>query len=240
VLHSPFLIALAFATAATVAPAAPARAEHCNGALFDTVAVRLRAIEAEQPVTSDDYLRRSKELTSLLAEPNALLWQGTSDACPGGNRQTQLQAAARERVFLLWGKMIALGAVDGPVFPSPYRHACSRFDGSNLQLDFIRAWLERLDDRGAGFSRTEMWRALDADFLYAHAEQLARDRANRLRVTVLPSLNSDEDAWLQANEAARSRFAAGLPRGTRCGILSGLWGLERAAASNVAGRTGLI
>ena len=208
--------------------------------MFDTLASRVRVIEAEQPITTDDYLRRSKELAALLAEPSAPLWQGTADVCPGDTRQALLQAVAHERVLVMWGKMIELSAVDGPIFPAPYRNECSRFDGSSLQLDFIRAWLERLDDRGAGFSRTEMWRALDADPSYAHVEQLARERAKRLKITVLPSINSDEDAWLQANESARTRFAASLPHGIHCGFLSGLWGLASAysARSHVTGFTG--
>jgi hypothetical protein len=220
-----FIIGLAFVATATLAPAAPARADHCSGALFDTVASRLRAIEAEQPATTTDYVRRSRELASLLAEPNSTLWRGTTDACPGDNRQTELQTVARQRVFVLWGKMIALGAVDGPIFPAPYRRECSRFDGSSLQLDFIRAWVGRLNDGGAGFSRAEMWRALGNESLFTHVEQLARDRATRLKITLLPSLDSDDDGWLEANEAARTRFAAALPRGTRCGTLDGLWGL---------------
>lgn len=234
-----FGIGLIFSAAVTLAPASPARAEHCSGALFDTIATRLRAIEAEQPATTDDYVRRSKELVALLADPAADLWQSTSDPCPGDNRQTQLRTVARERLVVLWGKMIALGAVDGPIFPKPYRHECSRYDGSSLQLDFIRAWVERLDDGGAGYSRVEMWHALDDDALYAHVEQLARERAKRLRIGVLPSLASDDDAWLQANQAARIRFAAAIPRGARCGTLDGLWGLET-GASPVPGRSRTI
>jgi len=230
-LRLPIIIALALSAMCALCPAVPAKADHCSGALFDTIASRLRTIEAEQPVTTDDYMRRSKELVALLAEPSAPLWQGTSDVCPGDDHQTQLQAVAHERMLVMWGKMIELSAVDGPIFPSPYRHECSRFDGSSLQLDFLRAWLERLDDRGAGFSRTEMWHALAADPSYAHVEQLARERAKRLKITVLPSINSDEDAWLQANVTARTRFAASLPRGTRCGSLSGLWGLETAGSA---------
>ena len=220
-----FIAGLAFVATATLAPTVPARADHCSGAFFDTVASRLHAIETEQPAATADYVRRSRELASLLAEPNSTLWRGIADACPGDNRQAELQIVARERLFVLWGKMIALGAVDGPIFPSPYRRECSRFDGSSLQLDFIRAWVERLNDGGAGFPRAEMWRALGDEPLFAHVEQLARDRAKRLKITELPSLNSDDDAWLEANEAARTRFAASLPRGTRCGTLDGLWGL---------------
>jgi len=225
-----FGIGLLFAAAVTLAPATPARAEHCNGVLFDTVAAHLRAIEAEQPATTDDYVRRSRELSTLLAGPAADPWANAKDPCPGDNRQTQLRTVARERLFVLWGKMIALGAVDGPIFPKPYRHECNRYDGSSLQLDFIRAWVERLDDGGTGYSRAEMWHALDDDALYAHVEQLARERAQRLRIGALPSLASDDDAWLQANQAARTRFAAAVPRGARCGTLDGLWGLETGAS----------
>jgi hypothetical protein len=228
-------IVLASAVMATcsLAPAIPVRAEHCSGVLLDGIATRVRAIEAEQPATSDDFVRRSKELATLLADPSSPLWQSANDTCPGDAVATQLRTVARQRLLVLWGKMIALAAVDGPIFPAPYRRECSRFDGSSLQLDFIRAWLERLDDGGAGFSRGAIWQTLEEDPLYGHVRQLAQERARRLKITFLPTQDSDEDAWLQANEVARTRFAAALPRGARCGTLSGLWGLEHGGAARV-------
>ncbi len=224
-----------FSMAAILAPVAPARAEHCSGVLFDGVASRLRALEVEQATTATDLVKRSNELVSLLADPSSALWQGTADACPGDN-PTRLQTVARRRALVLWGKMIALGAGDGPIFRAPYHGECSRYDGSSLQLDFIHAWLERLDDGGAGFSRAQMWHALDDDPLYAHAEQLAREHARRLKVSVLPTLNTDDEGWLAANEAVHARFAAALPRGIRCGALYGLWGLEQSGAANAPGQ----
>ncbi|MBC5809558.1 MAG: hypothetical protein GIW95_01680 [Candidatus Eremiobacteraeota bacterium] len=225
------LVAAFVLAACALAPAAPARAEHCTGGIVDSVATRLKAIEAEQPVSSDDYLKRSKELTTLLADPEAALWMKTQDTC-ASDGTTELQTVVRRRVLVLWGKMIALGAVDGPIFPAPYKRECGRFDGSSLQVDFIRAWLERLDDGGVGFSRSALWHALDDDAMYPHVLELAKDRAARLKITILPSLDSDEDAWLQSNETARARFAAALPTGTRCGTLYGLWGLEYGGAVN--------
>jgi hypothetical protein len=222
----PLVAALAFAVLCSVCPPGPARAEHCSGALFDSVASKLKDVEAEQPTAAADFVRRSNELVALLADPTADLWQGTSDACPGDARQSELQTIARQRILVLWGKMIELGAVDGPIFPKPYSSQCTRYDGSSLQLDFIHAWVERLDDGGAGFSRATIRHAIEDDPLYAHVEALARERAQRLRITALPSPNTDDDGWLQANEKVRARFAAALPRDAHCGMLSGLWGLE--------------
>lgn len=226
------VVAVAFAALCSLCPAGPARAEHCSDALFETIASKLQGIEAEQPLTASDFVRRSNELASLLADPSTALWQGTADICSGDARQTQLQTIARQRILVLWGKMIALAAVDGPIFPVPYPPQCNRYDGSSLQLDFIRAWVERLDDGGSGFSRAAMRHALDDDPLYAHVEALARERAQRLKVTALPSPSTDDDRWLQANEALHTRFAAALPRGANCGTLYGLWGLERGGAPN--------
>jgi hypothetical protein len=234
------VVACAFVVASVFGQPSVARAEHCSGALFDDVASRLRAIESEQPLTVADIVRRSNELITLLADPNAPLWQGTTDACPGDGAQSRLQTIARQRVLVLWGKMVALGAVDGPIFPTPYAGACRRYDGSSLQLDFIHAWVERLDDGGSGFSRGVMWRALDDDTLYGHVQALARDRAERLKISSLPSLNSDDDAWLQGNEALRARYLTNLPRGSHCGTLYGLWGLERGGAPNAPPGAGSI
>jgi len=225
------LTAAIFAALCSVCPAEPARAQQC-GALFEGVVSKMTDIEAEQPATASDFVRRSNELVALVADPSADLWQAAADVCSGDFREAELQTIARQRVLVLWGKMIELGAVDGPIFPKPYPNQCSRYDGSSLQLDFIHAWVERLDDGGAGFSRAAIRKALDDDPLYAHVEALARDRADRLRVTTLPSANTDDDGWLQANEARRVRFAAALPHGAHCGTLYGLWGLERGAAPN--------
>jgi hypothetical protein len=225
------LAAVVFAALFSVCPPGPARAQQCD-ALFDGVVSKMKDIEAEQPATAADFVRRSNELVALVADPSADLWQTTTDVCPGDVHQVELQTIARQRILVLWGKMIELGAVDGPIFPKPYPNQCSRYDGSSLQLDFIGAWVERLDDGGAGFSRAAILHALDNDPLYAHVEALARDRAERLRITALPSPNTDDDGWLQANEARHVRYAAALPRGAHCGTLYGLWGLERGAAPN--------
>ena len=232
------VLASAFITLGSLVPALPARAEHCSGTVFDGIATRIGAIEAETPATPDDFVHRSKELATLLADPSAPLWQAPADACaPDG--PPPLRTLARQRLLVLWGKMLELGAVDGPIFPAPYRRECSRFDGSSLQLDFIRAWVERLDDGGAGFARTAIAQTLEEDPLYAHVRLLALERAKRLRVTVLPTLASDEDAWLQVNELARTRFAAALPKDVHCGTIFGLWGLEHGGAAN-APRVGSV
>ena len=233
-----FLFATAVIAIGSLAPVVPARAEHCSGALFDGIAPRVRAIEADAPATPNDFMQRSKELATLLAAPAAPLWQATNDSC-ASDGPTQLRTIARQRALVLWGKVIELSAVDGPIFPSPYQRECSRFDGSSLQLDFIRAWVERLDDAGAGFSRSAIAQTLDEDPLYGHVRQLAQERVKRLRVTLLPAAGSDEDAWVQANELARTRFAAALPKGAHCGTIFGLWGLERGGASN-APRVGTL
>ena len=219
------IIAFSFAAAASVCAPGPVAADPC-GPPFDGVASRLRDIETEQPLSAADLVRRSNELVALLADPSADLWQSVPQTCGGDPAVAQLQTIARRRILVLWGKMIELGAVDAPIFPRPYRAQCSRVDGAALQLDFIRAWVERLDDGGAGFSRAAVRRALDDDPLYAHVQDLALKRAVRLRVSALPSAYTDDAAWFSANQKLEARFAAALPAGTHCGTLA-LWGFER-------------
>jgi hypothetical protein len=123
--------------------------------------------------------------------------------------------------------MIALRALDGPIYPSPRSASCDAYDAAGAQLDFIRAWVERLDDGGAGFSRQMVRRALADDPLYRHVEALARERAARLAIGVLPTQSSDEAAWLQANQEVLKRLTPAQARGLRCGHIGGLWGFEQ-------------
>ncbi len=216
----------AVAALAALGPRAARPQELCGAAVLEGVPDRLRAIETERPVTADDFVRRSRELAQLLAAPDARLGAAIAAPCRDDSDEAKLRTLARQRVLLLWGKMIALGAVDGPVFSAPYRRECARFDGTALQVAFVRAWHERLDSQGREVTRLAFAAALEADPLFEHVRDLALRRAQRLRVTMLPTLASDEDAWVTLNEAAAARAAGALPIGVRCGTVGGLWGIE--------------
>jgi hypothetical protein len=64
--------------------------------------------------------------------------------------------------------------------------------------------------------------ALDEDPLAAHVREAVAARAQRLRVGTLPSADSDETAWLQNNELARSKALAALSPAAHCGAIAGI------------------
>ena len=181
---------------------------------------RLRAVEAERPANSDDALRRAREISALLADP--ALTNAVAQPCPGDAASTQIRTLARQRTLVLWAGMIALEAVDAPVFPAPYDRRCAAFDGATWQAAFVRAYVARLDAQGTDAPRPALRQSLDEDPLAGHVRDLVAARAQRLRIGALPAAGSDEAAWQQYNESARARAQAALAPGVRCGALPGV------------------
>lgn len=200
---------------------APAFAQvRCGQALLDGIPDRLRALETQRPASSDDALRRAHDIGALLTDP--ALSGALAQPCPGDATAGLARTLARQRLLVLWAKMLALEAVDLPVFPAPYDRRCAAADGATWQLAFIRAYVERLDPQGTEIGRPVLRQALDEDALAAHVRETVAARAQRLRVGTLPSADSDETAWLQNNELARSKAQAALSPAAHCGAIAGI------------------
>lgn len=192
----------------------------CGDASLDGFADRLRALEAQHPANPDDAVRRARDLAAVVNDP--ALTGAVAQACPGDTSATQVRVLAHQRLLVLWAKMLALDAVDMPVFPQPYDRRCANVDGATWQLAFIRAYVERLDPQGTDVARPVLRAALEQDAAYAHVKELVAARAQRLRIGALPTAASDEAAWLQENELARSKAQAALTPGVRCGAVAGV------------------
>jgi hypothetical protein len=199
----------------------PASAQvHCGQALLDGIPDRLRQLETQRPASSDDALRRARDIGAILNDP--ALSGALAQPCPGDAAAGLVRTLARQRLLVLWAKMLALEAVDLPVFPAPYDRRCAAVDGATWQLAFIHAYVERLDAQGTEIGRPVLRQALDADALAAHVREVVASRGQRLRVGTLPSAESDETAWLQNNELARSKALAALSSGVHCGAIAGI------------------
>jgi hypothetical protein len=216
-------MSLAIIFALTSAAARPARAQTgCGAAVLEGIPDRLRAIEVRRVASAGDALGRAQELSAIVADP-ALA--AAVAPCPADAGAAPLTAVARQRLLVLWAKMLALDAVDMPVYATPYDRRCAGVDGATWQTAFIRAYVERLDGQGSEVTRPALRQALDADALAPHVKDLVAARAGRLRIGALPGPDSDEAQWLQNNELARSKALAALKPGVRCGPLPGAMAL---------------
>lgn len=212
-----FIAVLAWALAAP----APAPAQsRCGLGLLEGLPDRLRALEAQHPVTSDDAVRRARDIAAVVADP--AISASVTQACPGDDSAAVVRTVAHQRLLVLWAKMLALEAVDLPVYPAPYDRRCSALDGATWQSAFIRAYVDRLDPQGTDASQTAVRQALADDPLAQHVNEMVAARAQRLRIGALPGPNADEAAWLQNNELARSKAQAALTNGVRCGPIAGV------------------
>jgi len=191
----------------------------CGAALLSSAPDRLRALEAEHPASAQDAVRRSRELSDLVAGVLA-----GPPACPGDDDATLVKTLARQHTVVLWAKMIALD-VDLPIYRAPYDRACARVDGAAAQLAFVRAFVERLDTEATEASRSALRQALQDDPLAPHVFDLVEQRARRLEIGRLPTPQSDEAGWLARNLRAQSSAAASTPAGARCGPIAGFWGI---------------
>jgi len=198
----------------------PAQAQAaCGAALLEGIPDRLRAIEARHATSADDALRRAQELSAIVADP--ALAAAVAQPCPADAGAAALTALARQRLLVLWAKMLALDIVDMPVYATPYDRRCAGVDGATWQMAFIHAYVERLDAQGNDIARPALRQALEDDALAPHVKDLVVARAERLRIGALPGANADEAQWLQNNELARSKALAALSPGVRCGPLPG-------------------
>jgi hypothetical protein len=203
--------------------AAPAHASaqgRCGAALLDGLPDRLRAIAAQRPAGPDDAVRRARDIAAVVNDP--AMTAALSQPCPGDGNDAVLRTVARQRVLTLWAKMLALDAVDEPVYPAPYDRRCAGVDGATWQLAFIRAYVERLDAQGFDTTRAALRQAIDEDPLAQSVHDAVADRARRLRIAALPVSDSDEAAWLQANELLRQQALAAAGAGARCGPIAGI------------------
>jgi hypothetical protein len=220
------LVVFAFPKIAFAQPQAPL----CGNAVFDRTQARLRAIEHDTDGSMTAVATRSTALAGIASGLSALAT--SADRCDA-NARTRADRIARIDTLIVWSRMLALRAVDAPVYPKPYRTACHAYDVSALQLAFIDAWIARTDARGSSLSRNVVWTALGREPSFGHVASLASAIARHIGVRDLPTLDSDEDRWQTANRARHARLAAQLEPGASCGPKLALWGMP--AVENARG-----
>jgi hypothetical protein len=199
------------------------QAHDCSAAPLARAESRLRAIEHDPDGSMLAVTRRSAALAEIASRTAALA--NAPLACGVGGPIARADTIARIDTIVVWSRLLALRAVDAPVYPRPYPAACHAYDVSALQLDFIDAWTARTDARGSSLTRDVVWTALGREPSFGHVATLASAIAHHVGVRDLPTLDSDEGRWLADNRARHAALAAKLERGAACGPKLALWGM---------------